>query len=68
MQKQITKKNKEDWEQRKSLHPHIVVEPPVSEYDKMQAFNYELSSEQITVERVLGMLVRSWHIVEGNTI
>jgi hypothetical protein len=41
------------------------VDKPVEEYWKMQAFNHELSSEMITIEPVLGMVVRRfgllWH-------
>jgi DDE superfamily endonuclease len=49
-------------------NPNCVFDKPVSKYWKMRAFNYELSSEGITVVRVLGMLVRRfgmlWRAVE----
>jgi hypothetical protein len=39
------------------------VDKPVEEYWKMRAFNHELSSERITIERVLGMMVRKFGIL-----
>jgi hypothetical protein len=39
-------------------NPNYNVDKPVEEYLKMQAFNHELSSERITIKRVLGMMVR----------
>jgi DDE superfamily endonuclease len=51
------KENIQNWESRVESDPLFNMEPPVEEYWKMRAFNHELSSERITVERVLGMLV-----------
>jgi hypothetical protein len=36
----------------------FMMEKPLEEYWKLRAFNHELSSERITIERVLGMLGR----------
>jgi DDE superfamily endonuclease len=46
-----------DWESHFAKNPNYVFDKPESEYWKMRAFNFEISSERITVERVLGMLV-----------
>ena len=40
-----------------ALDANLALEKPVEEYWKMRAFNHELSSERITIERVLGMVV-----------
>jgi DDE superfamily endonuclease len=56
------------WEQQIKENPHLEVEAPVPVYPKMCVFYHELSSERITVERVLGMLVRRfgmlWKAIE----
>jgi len=50
--------NLQDWKDRVALDPNLSLEKPVEDYWKMRAFNHELSSERITIERVLGMVVR----------
>jgi hypothetical protein len=55
--------NQQDWEDRVAQDPNFSVDKPVEEYWKMRAFNHELSSEQITIERVLGMMVRKCGIL-----
>jgi len=55
--------NMQDWKARITENPTLQVEKPVSTYWKMRAFNHELSSERITIERVLGMVVRAYGIL-----
>jgi hypothetical protein len=50
--------NLQDWEERIASNPNLTVDKPVEDYWKMRAFNHELSSERITIKRVLGMIVR----------
>jgi hypothetical protein len=41
----------------------FMIEKPLEEYWKLRAFNHELSSERITIERVLGVAVRRCRIL-----
>jgi DDE superfamily endonuclease len=63
--KAIDEQNKLDWANRQMEHD---TEESVGEYWKMRVFNHDLSSEIITVERVLGMLVCQfgmlWKVIE----
>jgi hypothetical protein len=43
--------------------PILALKKPKEEYWMMRAFYHELSSERITVERVLGMIVRRFGIL-----
>jgi hypothetical protein len=56
--KQNDWQNLQDWEDRVAQDPNFSMDKPVEEYWKLRAFNHELSSERITIERVLGMAVR----------
>jgi hypothetical protein len=55
--------NLQDWHDRISESPNLDVMKPTPKYWKMRAFNHELSSEQITIERVLGMIVQRFGIL-----
>ncbi len=55
--------NVQDWEGRIRENPTFNGEKPIPMYWKMRSFNHELSSERITVERVLGMIVRRFGIL-----
>jgi len=55
--------NLQDWQDRVTENSSLNIEKPIPRYWKMRAFNHELSSERITVERVLGMLVRRFGIL-----
>jgi hypothetical protein len=61
--KQKDWQNQQDWEGRMSHNSLFTIEKPIEEYWKMRAFNHELSSERITIERVLGMMVRRFGIL-----
>ncbi len=52
-----------DWKIRIQDNLTLTMRKPVYQYWKMRAFNHELSSEWITVKRVLGMLVRRFGIL-----
>ncbi len=56
--KQNDWQNLQDWENRVAQDRDFMMEKPLEEYWKLRAFNQELSSERITIERVLGMAVR----------
>jgi len=60
--KQRDWQNLQDWEQRMAYDSTIAIEKPIEEYWLMRAFNHELSSERITIERVIGMMVRRFGI------
>jgi hypothetical protein len=68
--KQKDWQNLQDWEVRIANDHDVAVDKPVDQYWKMRAFNHELSSKRITIERVLGMLVRRfgmlWRPLEYN--
>jgi hypothetical protein len=68
--KQKDWQNLQDWEDRIANDPDVSVDKPIEEYWKMRAYNHELSSERITIERVLGMVVRRfgmlWRPIEYN--
>ncbi len=68
--KQKDWQNLQDWEDRIANDHDIAVDKPVEQYWKMRVLNHELSSERITIERVLGMLVRwsgmLWRPLEYN--
>jgi hypothetical protein len=49
--------NVQDWEVRIRENPTFNGEKPIPMYWKMRSFNHKLSSEIITVERVLDMIV-----------
>jgi hypothetical protein len=36
----------------------LSIEKPIATYWKMRAFNHELSSKRITIERVFGMIIK----------
>ena len=46
-----------------ALDANLALEKPVEEYWKMRAFNHKLSSERITIEQVLGMVVQQFGII-----
>jgi DDE superfamily endonuclease len=60
--------NLTEWTYRQSCTPDARLPKPVNKCNKMWAFNHELSRERITVEHVLGMLVRHfgmlWKVIE----
>jgi len=61
--KQKDWQNLQDWGERMAQDSACTVYKPVEEYWKMRAFNHELSSERITIERILGMVVRRFGIL-----
>jgi hypothetical protein len=70
--KQKDWQNLQDWEERIASDLNLTVDKPVEDYWKMRAFNHELSSERITIERVLGMIVRRfgmlWRPIEYSLV
>jgi len=52
-----------DWEERIARDANLAVDKPVEDYWKMRAFNHELSSKRITIERILGMIVRHFRML-----
>jgi hypothetical protein len=60
--KQRDWQNLQEWEERIANNPTLAIEKPKEEYWMMRAFNHELSSERITIERVIGMIVRRFGI------
>jgi len=60
------------WEEWIARDPNLAVDKPVEDYWKMRAFNHELSSKRITIERVLGMIVRHfgmlWQPIEYSLV
>jgi hypothetical protein len=60
--KKIDDENQVEYFQHLQHYPALIVLRPVLHYWKLRAFNHEISSEQITIERVLGMLVRIFGI------
>ena len=61
--KQRDRQNLQDWEERVANNGNSVIEKPKEKYWMMRAFNHELSSERITIERVIGMIVRRFGIL-----
>jgi len=61
--KQKDWQNLQDWEECMAQDGACTVDKPVEENWKMRAFNHELSSERITIERILGMVVRRFGIL-----
>jgi len=55
--------NLQDWLARRKENPLFTGPKPVPQYWKMRSFNHELSSERITIERVLGMMVRRFGMI-----
>ena len=55
--------NLQEWEESIANNPTLAIEKPKEEYWMMRAFNHELSSERITIERVIGMIVRRFGIL-----
>jgi len=70
--KQKAWQNLQDWEEWIARDPNLAVDKPVEDYWKMRAFNHELSSKRITIERVLGMIVRHfgmlWQPIEYSLV
>jgi hypothetical protein len=61
--KQKDWQNLRDWEERIARDANLAVDKPVEDYWKMRAFNHELSSKRITIERILGMIVRHFRML-----
>ena len=55
--KQKDWQNLRDWEERIARDANLAVDKPVEDYWKMRAFNHELSSKRITIERILGIIL-----------
>jgi len=57
--KQKDWQNLQDWKDRMAIDANVTLAKPVDEYWKMRAFNHELSSERITIERVCSYNIQS---------
>jgi hypothetical protein len=44
-------------------NPSLLIKIQIAMYWKMQAFNHTLSSKRITIERVLGMIIKRFGIL-----
>jgi hypothetical protein len=55
--------NLQDWQDRVMENPSLNIEKPIPHHWEMRGFNHELSSERITVEQVLRMLVQHFGIL-----
>jgi hypothetical protein len=55
--------NLQDWHARRRENPLINGPKPVPLYWKMRSFNHVLSSKQITLERVLGMMFQRFGMI-----
>jgi hypothetical protein len=60
--------NMQDWQDQVTENPGLNTEKPIPCYWKMRAFNHDLRSERITIERVLRMIVQRfwilWKLIE----
>jgi hypothetical protein len=48
--KQKDRQNLQDWDDCMAHNSTLAIYKPIEDYWKMQEFNYELSSERITIE------------------